>query len=108
GRYGVVRPLGRHRELDPAPESHCVAGLSGDLPNLPNPEAVTFRDSYVAMHGSNPTNYMSALAYAQLWSYADAINQAGTTDQAAVIEAMESMTFDSPMGQWSFGPSEIT
>ncbi|HRN19644.1 MAG TPA: ABC transporter substrate-binding protein, partial [Trueperaceae bacterium] len=54
-----------------------------------------------------PDNYMAALAYAQLWSYADAINAAGTTDQDAVIEAMESRTFISPMGEWSFKPSAI-
>ncbi|HEX7023086.1 MAG TPA: hypothetical protein VF171_09530, partial [Trueperaceae bacterium] len=37
-----------------------------------------------------------------------AINAAGSTDQAAVIEALENGSFRSPMGTWSFGPSEIT
>jgi ABC-type branched-subunit amino acid transport system substrate-binding protein len=48
---------------------------------------------------------MAALAYANLWAYADAINAAGTTDQAAVIAALEAGTFRSPMGDWSFGES---
>ena len=80
-------------------------GLIGYLPNLPNPEAVAFADAYRAMHGAAPDNYMAALAYAQLWSYADAINAAGTTDQAAVIEQLQTGTFRSPMGDWSFKPS---
>ncbi len=100
-------PPGWPSEFDTAPEAQCVTGLIGYLPNLPNPEAKTFLDSYVAMHGKAPDNYMAALAYAQLWSYADSINAAGTTDQAAVIEAMQTGTFPSPMGEWSFKPSVI-
>ena len=46
----------------------------------------------VAMHGSAPDNYMAALAYAQLWAYADAINAAGSTDEAAVMEQLETLT----------------
>lgn len=107
-KYIVGAPPGWPAEFAGAPEAECVAGLIGFLPNLPSSEAKTFSEAYTAMHGSPPDNYMAALAYAQLWSYADAINAAGTTDQAAVIEALESMTFDSPMGEWSFGQSEIT
>ncbi len=105
--YILGAPPGWPSEFDAAPEAECVAGLIGFLPNLPIPEAAEFRDAYQAMHGQAPTNYMAALAYAQLWSFADAINQAGTTEQGAVIAAMETMTFRSPMGEWSFGPSEI-
>ena len=101
-------PPGWPSEFAAAPEAECVTGLIGYLPNMPNPEAAEFRDAYREMHGSDPDNYMAALAYTQLWSYADAINAAGSTDYDAVIEQMESMTFDSPMGEWSFGESEIT
>jgi len=107
-QYIFGAPPGWPSEFDAAPEAQCVSGLIGYLPNLPNPEAATFLEAYQNMHGRAPDNYMAPLAYAQLWSYADAINQAGTTDQAAVIEAMESMTFDSPMGEWNFKPSQIT
>lgn len=100
-------PPGWPSEFDAAPEAQCVTGLIGYLPNLPNPEAKVFLDSYVAMHGRAPDNYMAALAYAQLWSYADAINAAGSTDQDAVIEALQTGTFPSPMGEWSFKPSVI-
>jgi branched-chain amino acid transport system substrate-binding protein len=106
-QYILGTPPGWPSEFDAAREAECVAGLIGFLPNLPTPEAKAFSDAYEAMHGRKPDNYMAALAYAQLWSYADAINAAGTTEQAAVIEAMQSMTFRSPMGDWSFGPSEI-
>ena len=105
--YILGAPPGWPSEFDAAPEAECVAGLIGFLPNLPTPEAAAFAEAYEAMHGSAPDNYMAALAYAQLWSYADAINAAGTTEQGAVIAAMESMSFRSPMGEWSFGPSEI-
>ncbi len=103
--YVFGAPPGWPTGIEAAPEMECVMGLIGYLPNLPNPEAVAFADAYTAMHGAAPDNYMAALAYAQLWSYADAINAAGTTDQDAVIEQLKTMTFRSPMGDWSFGPS---
>lgn len=98
-------PPGWPSDFGDAPEAQCVTGLIGYLPNLPNPEAVQFANAYTAMHGTAPDNYMAALAYAQLWSYADAINAAGTTDQAAVIEELQNGTFRSPMGDWNFKPS---
>lgn len=101
-------PPGWPAEFAAAPEAQCVTGLIGFLPNLPNPEAQAFTRAYEALHGAAPDNYMAALAYAQLWSFADAINAAGSTDEAAVMEQLEALTFRSPMGEWSFGPSEIT
>jgi branched-chain amino acid transport system substrate-binding protein len=101
-------PPGWPAEFAAAPEAQCVTGLIGFLPNLPNPEALEFTRAYEELHGAAPDNYMAALAYAQLWSFADAINAAGSADEAAVMEQLETMTFRSPMGEWSFGPSEIT
>jgi branched-chain amino acid transport system substrate-binding protein len=103
--YVFGAPPGWPTGIDTAPEMECVMGLIGYLPNLPNPEAVAFANAYRAMHGADPDNYMAALAYAQLWSYADAIDAAGTTDQAAVIAQLEAGTFRSPMGEWTFKPS---
>ncbi len=101
-------PPGWPSDFAKAPEAQCVTGLIGFMPNLPTPEAMAFTKSFEAMFDKAPDNYMSALAYAQLWSYADSINKAGTTDQAAVIKAMESLTFKSPMGPWKFHDSQIT
>ena len=106
--YIFGAPPGWPAQFAGAPEASCVTGLIGFLPNLPTPEAQAFTEAYREMHGGEPDNYMAALAYAQLWSFADAINEAGTTDQAAVVQAMEGMTFNSPMGEWSFRQSEIT
>ncbi|MCA9837618.1 MAG: ABC transporter substrate-binding protein [Trueperaceae bacterium] len=106
--YIFGTPPGWPSDYTEAPEAECVAGLIGFLPSLPTPEAKAFADAYEAMHGAAPDNYAAALAYAQLWSYADAINAAGSTDQAAVIEQLESLSFKSPMGEWSFGQSEIS
>lgn len=101
-------PPGWPAEFAAAPEAECVTGLIGFLPNLPTPEAKAFTASYEAMFNKDPDNYMSALAYAQLWSYADSINAAGSTDQAAVIHEMETLSFRSPMGTWKFGDSAIS
>jgi branched-chain amino acid transport system substrate-binding protein len=101
-------PPGWPSDFAKAPEAQCVTGLIGFMPNLPTPEAAAFTKSFEAMYNKAPDNYMSALAYAQLWSYADSINKAGTTDQKAVIKAMESLTFKSPMGPWKFHDSQIT
>ena len=107
-RYIFGAPPGWPTEFAQTPEAQCVTGLIGYLPNLPNPEAAEFNDAYVAMHNSAPDNYMAALAYANLWMLADAINEAGTTDQAAVMAALDNGTFRSPMGDWSFSQSAIT
>lgn len=101
-------PPGWPSEFAAAPEAQCVTGLIGFLPNLPTTEAQAFTRAYNELHGSDPDNYMAALAYAQLWAYADAINAAGTADETAVREQLESMTFRSPMGDWSFGQSELS
>lgn len=106
--YIFGTPPGWPSEYADAPEAECVAGLIGFLPNLPTPEAQAFTAAYEAKYGSSPDNYFAALAYAQLWSYADAINAAGTDDPAAVMAEMESATFSSPMGEWSFSQSELT
>lgn len=107
-QYIFGTPPGWPSEFAQAREAECVAGLIGFLPNLPTPEAQAFTRAFRDMHGRDPDNYMAALAYAQLWAYADAINAAGTTEQDAVIQALQEGTFRSPMGEWSFGPSEIT
>lgn len=107
-RYIFGAPPGWPTEFAQTPEAQCVTGLIGYLPNLPNPEAAAFNDAYVAMHNAAPDNYMSALAYANLWALADAINEAGSTDQAAVMAALDDGTFRSPMGDWSFSQSAIT
>ncbi len=105
--YIFGAPPGWPTEFAAAPEAQCVTGLIGFMPNLPTAEAQAFTEDYTAMHGTAPDNYMAALAYANLWAYADAINAAGTTDQDAVIAALEEGTFRSPIGDWSFQPSEI-
>ncbi|HEX7004343.1 MAG TPA: ABC transporter substrate-binding protein [Trueperaceae bacterium] len=106
--YIFGAPPGWPAEFASSPEAQCVTGLIGFLPNLPNPEAQEFTRAYRAMHNADPENYMAALAYANLWALADAINAAGTTDRDEVIAALEAGTFRSPMGDWSFTDSEIT
>lgn len=107
-QYIFGTPPGWPVEFSDAREAECVTGLIGFLPNLPTAEAQAFTEAYRDLHGNEPDNYMAALAYAQLWSFADAINAAGSADEQAVMEQMETMTFRSPMGDWSFGPSELT
>ena len=106
-QYIFGAPPGWPAEFAAAPEAQCVTGLIGFLPNLPTPEAQAFTAAYTAKFGTQPDNYFSALAYANLWAYADAINAAGTTDQDAVIAALEAGTFRSPIGDWSFQPSVV-
>ena len=106
-QYIFGAPPGWPTEFAAAPEAQCVTGLIGFMPNLTNPEAIAFTNAYRAMHGVDPDNYMAALAYANLWAYADAINAAGSTNQEAVIAELQTGTFRSPIGDWSFEPSII-
>src|SRR5690554_3581775 len=52
--YIFGAPPGWPAEFAQTPEAECVTGLIGYLPNLPNPEAIQFRDAYFAMHNSEP------------------------------------------------------
>jgi len=106
-QYIFGAPPGWPTEFAAAPEAQCVTGLIGFMPNLPTPEAQAFTGAYRAKFGVEPDNYMAALAYANLWAYADAINAAGSTDQEAVIAELKTGTFRSPIGDWSFQPSVI-
>jgi branched-chain amino acid transport system substrate-binding protein len=105
--YIFGAPPGWPADFGQSKVAQCVEGMTGFLPTLPTQAAKTFTDDYKAKFGHVPDNYMAPLAYASLWAYAKAINAAGTTDQQAVEDKLSSMTFSSPLGQWSFKPSEI-
>lgn len=63
-------------------------------------------NEYLQWHGENveklPPNEAHASAFNQLWSLAQAIEAAGSTNTDDVISELEGLEFESPMGQLSY------
>ncbi|MEW6349789.1 MAG: ABC transporter substrate-binding protein [Thermodesulfobacteriota bacterium] len=57
-----------------------------------------FVDSYAAQYQS-PPSYNAQFAYAGVKLYAQAVERAGVTDKEAVVNALEGMSADLPMGK---------
>ncbi|MFP3958948.1 MAG: ABC transporter substrate-binding protein [Spirochaetaceae bacterium] len=66
-----------------------------------------FFDAYVDKYDREPATYFAPLSYTAIYVLADAIEDAGTLDKEAVIEALENIRYDSPLGETvSFSPSK--
>jgi branched-chain amino acid transport system substrate-binding protein len=71
-----------------------------------SPASLHFWDAYIKEYGSEPSTYFAPLGYTNVYVLADAINSAGTLDQAAVIKALKETKYDSPVGETlTFKPS---
>jgi len=66
-----------------------------------------FLEAYAAEFGAGqiPSGGEGVGAYNAVWLYKQAVEQAGTTDPAAVAEAMVGQTYDGPTGQVEMMPS---
>lgn len=72
-----------------------------------NPVSKHFWDAYIAEYKTEPTSYFAPLGYTNVYVLANAINKAGTLDQAAVIQALKATKYDSPVGETlTFTPSQ--
>jgi len=88
--------------------SEYVTAIVLSTPDVPNEAAQGFVAAYKAEYGSAPLSYWGPLAYTSLVTVADAIEKAGTTEKAAVIEALAETEYDSPLGSTlTFTPSRI-
>jgi branched-chain amino acid transport system substrate-binding protein len=90
----------------PLAEGVSLFGMWAPSLNSVSPAAKHFWDAYVAEYKTEPTGYFAPLGYTNVYVLANAINKAGSLDQAAVIAALKATNYDSPTGQTlTFKPS---
>jgi branched-chain amino acid transport system substrate-binding protein len=90
----------------PLADGVSLFGMWAPSLNAVSPTAKHFWDAYIAEYKTEPTGYFAPLGYTNVYVLANAINKAGTLDQAAVITALKATSYDSPTGQLlTFKPS---
>lgn len=63
-----------------------------------SPVAKHFWDAYIEMHGHEPATYFAPLGYTNIMFIAEAIKAAGTLEKEALIEALRTIEYESPIG----------
>jgi branched-chain amino acid transport system substrate-binding protein len=67
-----------------------------------------FYGQYVDKYQEEPATYFAPLGYTAIMILAEAIEAAGTIEKEAVIQALQSIEYESPLGETvSFGPSNV-
>lgn len=77
-----------------------VIGIGGI--NVEDPKVADYIQRHTAAAGQGPDFWASATTYAGLQVLGQAIEQAGSKDRAAVVEAIKNGTFDTVIGEISF------
>jgi len=80
---------------DEAPEGWIVTGYPWY--DLETPEHVKFREAYMARFDDYP-RLGSVVGYAALYTVAEAITKAGSTEPEALVEALRGLELDTPLG----------
>ncbi len=80
---------------DEAPRGWIVTGYPWY--DLETPEHVKFREAYMARFDDYP-RLGSVVGYAALWTVADAIAKAGSTEPEALVDALRGLAVDTPLG----------
>lgn len=67
-----------------------------------------FQDAYEAKYGETPATYFAPLGYTSVDIIAKAVEAAGSVETEAVIKALKSIKYESPLGETiSFSPSNV-
>ncbi|WP_116653412.1 amino acid ABC transporter substrate-binding protein [Pelagibacterium sediminicola] len=94
---GTAFPSFRDRFGDAA---EGIMGIGGV--NLDDPKVADYFDRHEELTGSEPDYWASATTYAGLQVLAQAIEETGSLDRAAVIETIQNGTFDTVIGTIDF------
>ncbi len=79
----------------------AISGAAWFISN-PTPENQAFVEAYRAEYGADPDQF-SAQAYTAAWVLAEAIKNAGSSDPAAIRDALAQIqNFPTPLGEFSF------
>lgn len=72
-----------------------------------SPGAKEFREMFIEFHGQEPDHWGSLIFYASLQAFEQAIEKAGTLDQAKIRDIMAMETFDTFLGPFYYGEDRI-
>lgn len=106
----VGAPPGWPANFGQNPLSHGVILYGMWAPALKEVSSASehFWNEYIKMHGHEPATYFAPLGYTNIMFIAEAIKAAGTLEQEALIEAMRTIEYDSPIGAvLKIAPSNI-
>ena len=87
------------KAIDGLTFSNSVCTAEGD------PEVQAFYDDYSAANGSDPSSYVAVIGYDEVNLVADAMEQAGSAEPAAVIEQLASTDFTGISGHVVMDPT---
>jgi len=96
----VGAPPGWPADFDKNPLSDNVILYGMWAPALQevSPAAEHFWNAYIELHNEEPATYFAPLGYTNIKFLAMGIEKAGTLDKEAVIEALRTVEYDSPVG----------
>lgn len=109
GQWEVLMTLGAATEVlyalkDKMPEGIWVGTRYWFLGNE-SPVNVAFREAYLKRFGQYPS-YNAHGAYAAVYAYKKAVEKAGSTDKASVVQALEGLEIDLPVGTVKIRPED--
>ena len=87
------------KAIDGLTFSNSVCTAEGD------PDVQTFYDDYRAANGSDPSSYVAVIGYDEVNLVADAMEQAGSAEPAAVIEQLASTDYTGISGHVVMDPT---
>lgn len=110
---GVTTPvLSTDGNLDPSLQDAGEKALNGFAftasacpPGSDNPKIQKFYGDYNAQYGKDPSSVVAALGYDEIYILKAAIETAGSTDPAALIDALKNVSYDGVTGQVTMDPS---
>ncbi|MBF9018157.1 MULTISPECIES: ABC transporter substrate-binding protein [unclassified Oceanispirochaeta] len=89
-------------------EDVTLYGLWAPSLNEISEVSAKFYNGFIAKTGTEPATYFAPLGYAAIQIIAQAVEEAGTMDQDAIIAELKKIQYESPTGEViSFGPSNI-
>jgi len=86
------------KAIDGLTFSNSVCTAEGD------PEVQAFYDDYNAANGKDPSSYVAVIGYDEVNAVAQAIDAAGSTDPAAIIEQLSALDYTGISGQIVMDP----
>lgn len=92
----------------PLAEGTTLYGMWAPSLNSVSEESQDFYQGYVGKFDEEPATYFAPLGYSAIMILAEAIEDAGTIEKEAVIEALQNIEYQSPLGETiTFSPSNI-
>jgi len=84
---------------NPLAENVILYGMWAPTLNDVSPVAKHFYDAYVEMWNEEPATYFAPLGYTNIYFLVEGIKKAGTMDKEAIISALRTIEYESPLGE---------